>query len=419
MTQSSSVLSNNVKRGNGRLKEQLFSVLEHSVEEVIQDGVGEYLRTGARVLLEMLMEAEANQRCGTRYERSDGRKYVRWGVDRGTAVVSGRKTVVSRPRLRLLRNMQGAGGEVQLETYKAMNRAELMDGPLMAAILSGVSTRKYASIVSEGLEAKGVSKSAISRKAIVATKPTVDQFVKRKLEQSNLVVLLFDGIHIARRQMIVCVGIDHNGRKQVLGLRLGATENEIVCRDLIADMIERGLDARTNYLFVVDGSKALVRAIRAAFGDNTAIQRCQEHKIRNVQAYVPYKYKQELRSKLQAAYAQKTEEEAQKRLDRIRAELSAKSCQKAVDSLTEGMYETLTVHRLGVTGLLRKSLRTTNIMESLFSSVRRYMGRVTRFKDEAQVDLWVIRSVVEAERHLRSVPGYRQLTTLRKRLQTE
>jgi len=315
--------------------------------------------------------------------------------------------------------MNGAGGEVQLETYKAMNRAELMDGPLMAAILSGVSTRKYAAIVSEGLEAKGVSKSAVSRKAIAATKPTVDQFVKRKLDQLSLVALLFDGIHIARRQMIVCVGIDHNGRKQVLGLRLGATENEIVCRDLIADMIERGLDTRTNYLFVVDGSKALVRAIRATFGGSAAIQRCQEHKIRNVQAYVPFKYKQEIRSKMQAAYAQKTEAAAQKRLDRIRLELSVKCCQKAVDSLTEGMYETLTVHRLGVTGLLRQSLRTTNIMESLFSSVRRYMGRVTRFKDEAQVDLWVIRSVVEAERHLRLVPGHRQLSGLRKRLQSE
>jgi transposase-like protein len=419
MTKSSSVSGGAVKQRNGRLKEQLFSVLEHNVEGVIQEGVGEYLRTGARVLLEMLMEAEANQRCGTRYERSDGRKYVRWGTDTGTAVVSGRKTVVNRPRLRLLRNMNGVGGEVPLETYRAMNRADLMDGPLIAAILSGVSTRKYAAIVSEGLKAKGVSKSAVSRKAIVATKPTVDQFVKRKLDELSLVALLFDGIHIARRQMIVCVGIDHNGRKQVLGLRLGATENEIVCRDLIADMIERGLDTQTNYLFVVDGSKALVRAIRATFGGNAAIQRCQEHKIRNVQAYVPFKYKQEIRSKLQAAYAQKTEAAAQKRLDRIRFELSVKCCQKAVDSLTEGMYETLTVHRLGVTGLLRQSLRTTNIMESLFSSVRRYMGRVTRFQDEGQVDLWVIRSIVEAERHLRRVPGYRQLSGLRKRLQSE
>ena len=141
MTKSSSVSGGAVKQRNGRLKEQLFSVLEHNVEGVIQEGVGEYLRTGARVLLEMLMEAEANQRCGTRYKRSDERKYVRWGTDTGTAVVSGRKTAVSRPRLRLLRNMNGVGGEVPLETYRAMNRADLMDGPLIAAILSGVSTR--------------------------------------------------------------------------------------------------------------------------------------------------------------------------------------------------------------------------------------------------------------------------------------
>jgi transposase-like protein len=182
-------------------------------------------------------------------------------------------------------------------------------------------------------------------------------------------------------------------------------------------MIERGMDTQTRYLFVVDGSKALVRAIRAAFGQDTDIQRCQEHKIRNVQAYVPQQYRAEVRSKLQAAYAQKTEAAATKRLDRFRFELSLIGCQKAVDSLTEGMYETLTLHRLGVTGLLRKSVRTTNIMESLFSSVRRYMGRVTKFKDEAHIDLWVVRSLVEAERHLRVVPGYRQLTELKMKLQ--
>jgi transposase-like protein len=298
-----------------------------------------------------------------------------------------------------------------------MNRAELIDGPLMASILSGVSARRYASIVSHGLQTKGVSKSAVSLKAIAATKPTVEQFLKRRIDEHKLVVLLIDGIHIANRQMLVCVGIDHNGRKHVLGVKLGPTENEVVCRDLIAEMVGRGLDTASRYLFVVDGSRAIVRAIHAAFGQDADIQRCQEHKIRNVQAYVPHEYKAEVRSKMQAAYAQKTEEAARKRLDRVRFELSLIGCKKAVDSLTEGMYETLTMHRLGITGLLRTSLRTTNIVESLFSSVRRYMGRVTRFKDESQIDLWVVRSLVEAERHLRRLPGYRQLPSLRTKLQ--
>lgn len=417
MSKSSSSWTDSVKQRHSGIREELVGLLKDDVREIVLAGIGEYLQGGTKLLLELLMDAEVQQLCGMRYERDSKRRFVRWGTEQGTAIVSSAKQPVRKPRLRLLRNMNGAGGEVPLETYKAMNRAELIDGPLMESILSGVSTRNYASIVERGLRAKGVSKSAVSRKAIAATKPTVEQFMKRRLDGLKLVVLLFDGIHIYKRQTLACVGIDHNGRKHALGIRLGATENEIVCRDLIGDLIERGLNIETKYLFVVDGSKALNRAIRATFGPDANIQRCQEHKIRNVQAYVPHKHRAWVRSKLQAAYAQNTFEAAMKRLDRFRVELSLIGCTKAVDALTEGMYETLTVHRLGVTGLLRKSLRTTNIMESLFASVRRYMGRVTRFKDEDQIDLWVIRSLVEAEKHLRVLPGARQLAALKARLQ--
>ncbi|MGH9763173.1 MAG: transposase, partial [Blastocatellia bacterium] len=194
------------------------------------------------------------------------------------------------------------------------------------------------------------------------------------------------------------------------------TEHEIVCRDLIRDLIERGLSAGKDYLFIVDGSGALIKAIRAAFGQDVAIQRCQEHKIRDIQAYVPVKLRREVRDKLQAAYNEKTESKALKRLDLIRRELSLIS-ENAVNSLTEGLHETLTLHRLDITGLLRKSLRTTNIIESAFSSVRRYMGRVSNFRNEAQIELWIARSVVETERHFRTLRGSRQLRKLRTSLE--
>jgi transposase-like protein len=281
--------------------------------------------------------------------------------------------------------------------------------------LSGVSARNYAKIISRGLQAKGVKKSAISRKAIAATKPTVDQFRKRSLASHDLVVLLFDGVHVGKRQIICGIGIDINGKKHVLGLRVGATENEVVCRDLIRDLIERGVSPTKDYLFVVDGSKALIGSIRAAFGPDVAIQRCQEHKIRDVQGYVPVKLRAGFRQRMQAAYNEKSEKKAFQRLAKIRTELSLIS-DNAVTSLTEGMYETLTVHRLGITGMLRKSLRTTNIIESAFSSVRRYMGRVSKFEDEAQRELWVTRSILETERHFRSLRGCRQLRKLREAL---
>jgi len=406
-----------VNRFSAKQREELLEILGPlDLKKIISDGINDYIGSGTRLLLKLLMEAEAKELCGKAYSRSEERKAKRWGREKGTAIVSGNKRAIERPRLRVWRNLNEDGkGEVQLETYRAMNRAELLDGPLMATILAGVSARQYARIVSHGLEAKGVGKSSISRKAIKATKPTVEQFRKRSLEQLDLVVLLFDGINIARKQMIVCIGIDLNGRKHVLGLRVGATENDIVCRDLIRDLVERGVNPENKYLFVVDGSKALVNAIRAAFGQGVAVQRCQEHKIRDVQAYLPVRQRREFREKLQAAYNQRTEKGALDRLSKIRHELSLIS-DNAVNALTEGMYETLTVHRLGITGLLRQSLRTTNIMESAFSSVRRYMGRVSRFKDETQIELWVTRSILEAERHFRPLSGSRQLKCLQENL---
>jgi len=400
-------------------REKLLDILQPNTKEIVKESIEAYISNGTKFMLELLMHAEARELCGTLYERQKKRQASRWGTEKkATAIVGAVRTNVERPRIRALRNMNGEGGEIPLETYKVMNRTELLDGPLVAAILSGVSARRYASIVSRGLEAKGIKRSSISRKTIAATKPTVEQFRQRRLDDQDFVVLILDGVHVAKRQIIACIGIDMNGRKHVLGIRLGATENEIVCRDLIRELIERGISCRKQYLFVIDGSKALASSIRAAFGQDAQIQRCQEHKIRDVQAYLPVKLRNEFRDKMQAAYNQRSEKSASKRLSQIRLELSLIS-DNAVNALTEGMRETLTLHRLGITGSLRKSLRTTNIIESAFSSVRRYMGRVTRFRDEAHRELWTMRSLIEAERHFRTVPGNRQLRKLRTAMELE
>ena len=399
-------------------REQLLDVLKPDIKAVVKEGVEQYIGNGTRFMLELLMHAEAQELCGKWNSRPQKRELGRWGTEKkATALINGASRQIERPRVRVLRSLEGESSEVQLQSYMAMNRAELLDGPLMAAILSGVSTRNYIRIVSHGLEAKGVKNSSISRKAIAATKPTVEQFRKKALDEHDFVVLVIDGVHVGKRQVICAIGIDMNGRKHVLGLRVGATENDVVCRDLIRDLIERGLSTEKHYLFVIDGSRALIGAIRAAFGADAAIQRCQEHKIRDVQAYVPVKFRSELRDKMQAAYNQKTEKQALHRLALVRSQLSLIS-DNAVSALSEGMLETLTLHRLGVTGLLRKSLRTTNIIESAFSSVRRYMGRVSTFKDEAQRELWVTRSILEAERHFRTLQGHRQLRKLREALVT-
>jgi transposase-like protein len=416
MTKSSNLKQQGVKRFTPKQRERLLEILEPlELKNVITDGINDYIGSGTRLMLELLLHAEAEKLCGKWHEHDQERLFVRWGNEKGKALIDGAKREIERPRVRVARNLSESGGEVQLEMYKVMNSNELLDNALVATILAGVSARKYQSILARGLEAKGVSKSTVSRKAIAKTKPMVDEFRQSRLDKQDFVVLLFDGIHVARKQMIACVGIDMNGRKHVLGLRVGATENDIVCRDLIREMKERGLPSDKKYLFVIDGSKALANTIRAAFGQEVAIQRCQEHKIRDVQGYLPKKMRAETRKKIQAAYNQTSEKAAWKRLDKIRSEL-ANISENAVNSLTEGLYETLTVHRLGITGLLRKSLRTTNIMESAFSSVRRYMGRVSRFRDEAQIELWITRSILEAERHFRTLRGCRHLRKLRENL---
>lgn len=393
-------------------RDSLFKTLDLDLKTVIAEGIHEYLGKGAKLLLELLMQAEVETICGKNHERFEKRNCVRWGSEEGTAIVEGSKCSVKRPRVRALRS---PNVEIQLETYKAMNSKELIDGPLTAAILGGVSSRNYQKIVARGLESKGVSKSSVSRKAIAATKPTVDQFRNRRIDHLDLVVLFFDGVHIAKRQVIVCIGVDSGGKKHVLSLRNGASENEFVCQDLMDDLKEKGLNTENKYLFVIDGSKALAKVIRASFGQEVAIQRCQEHKIRNVQGYLPRKYWNDVRNKMMAAYNEKTERQAIERLMKLRGELSLIS-EGAVNALTEGLFETLTIHRLKVIGALKRALRTTNAIESAFSSVRRYMRNTAKFSNESQIDLWLTRSLLEAERHFRLIPGNRQLKTLKKQL---
>lgn len=389
----------------------LLPMLLPSFKDVITDGIEEHLNDLKRAFFEGLMQSEVLELVGSRNARTKGPK--RWGHEKGSAIVDAGKIEVTRPRVRFARGPEK--GEVRLKSYAVMNRAELMDGPLTQAILAGVSTRAYEQIVSRNLRVKGLKKSSVSRRMVAGSKLAVDQFRQRDLSKLSPVAIFIDGVHVAGHQSVAAICVDLNGRKHVLGLQLGASENDIVCRDLLRDLIERGLDADGYYLFVIDGSKAIASAIRTVFGPNAIIQRCQEHKIRDVEAYLPFKMRLPFRQKMNAAYAQKTERSALNKLSKLRTEVGFVS-QKAVAALTEGMYETLTVHRLGVTGALKASLRTTNIIESAFASVRRYMRNVKRFQSEEQRDRWTVSSLAEAEKHFRTLQGLRQLPDLKKAL---
>jgi putative transposase len=229
---------------------------------------------------------------------------------------------------------------------------------------------------------------------------------------------MLDGVRIGKTHAVAAIGIDRSGHKHVLGWSLGSTENHVVCRDLIRHLVESGLDVNAPYLFVLDGSKALCLAVKETFGDNSVIQRCQEHKIRDVEGYLNAKQAKLFRIKIQTAYNEPTYQAASKRLQKIRWELLSVS-EKAANSLTEGLESTLTLHRLGIAGGVRESLRTTNIIESSFSRLRQYIRNVTNWSDHEHIDRWLAFGLLKVEDGYRQLPGYRQLARLSKMVAKE
>ena len=378
-----------------------------AIKALPEDLYGEF----TKFMVRLLMEAEVATKCGERYERAQNREFVRHGSQKGSVVTHGGRESIVRPRVRKADQSE----EMPLETYRTLNRKGGLEQHVLTAILSNVPTRQYAKLLERQLQKRGVSKSAVSRKALAVTKVKLEEFAKRRVDKVNLVALIVDGIHVARKHLIVCIGIDGAGRKHLLAVRLGATENFVVCRDMFADLVDRGLDPTKKYLFVIDGSKALSQTITAMFGDSSLIQRCQEHKIRDVEGYLPRKHRAHFRARLQAAFNQRSDREALKRLHTLRMELTLVS-EAAANSLTEGMYEMLTLHRLGITGSLRRSLRTTNIIESAFSAARKRMRNPTRHRNEASIQAWTIRALLVAEKHFRILPGHRQIAKLQTKL---
>lgn len=397
---------------NRKSVSDLAELLGGDIKEAIRVGVREYLQTLLLQVAEALMAGEVSELCGPRYERNAERSHVRHGFQKGVIIGSdGAKIQVERPRARTTKTHR----EAALKTYEALNDREVLDERVLALISAGVSERQFANVLERGLKKKGVSRSTVSRSVVRSTLESVRVFQNRTWEKHRFVALLFDGVRLGRSLVVTCVGVDLSGRKHVLGVQPGATESEIVCRDLIRNLVEKGLNVDGNYLFIVDGSKALRKAIEERFGKEAVVQRCQEHKIRDVLAYLPYPERDRFRSRMQGAYNIRSYDQASKRLQSIRSDLSLISGQ-AVSSFTEGLEDTLTLHKLRIWGGLRDALRTTNIIESAFASLRNKTRNVTNWQDEPQIDRWLAHGLLQAEQRFRRVPGHRTLTRLRRAL---
>jgi len=370
---------------------------------LLQEGVGHLMREAGLLLMMEVMDHEVRHVVGERHVPNAERQASRWGKEQGYCVVDGQKVPIARTRVR-----DKANREVRLGSYELFQRS----GPLEAAVwdkmMRGLSTRNYGPVVKDFAQAYGVEKSAVSENFIEASREKLKELMERPLGELRLCALLIDGTPFKDRQMIVALGIGCDGRKTVLGLREGATENAAVVSALLSELVERGLDFSTPRLYVLDGGKALHAAVRRHAGEAAFLQRCQVHKKRNVIDHLPEEFKTDVRRKLQNAYAMAEYSDAKRALERLHRELMDLN-PSAARSLEEGMEETLTVHRLRVPDQLRRTLSSTNLIESAFSIVETVCRNVKRWRDGDHIERWIASGLLVAERQFRKVIGYREI----------
>jgi transposase-like protein len=379
---------------------------------MLQEGVGHLMREAGLLLMMQVMEEEVRRIAGERSVPNANRHASRWGKERGYCVVDGQKVPIQRTRLR-----DPSKREVRLGSYELFQRSGPLQDAVWEKMMRGLSTRNYGPVVKEFASAYGVEKSAVSEHFVEASKEKLKALMERPLADRKLCALLIDGTPFKGRQMIVALGIGHDGTKTVLGLREGATENTAVVSGLLSELVERGLDFNTPRLYILDGGKALTAAVKKHAGEAALIQRCQVHKKRNVIDHLPEEHKADVKRKLQNAYSMVDYADAKRALDRLHRELMDIN-PSAARSLEEGLEETLTVHRLRVPQQLRKTLSSTNVIESAFSIVETVCRNVKRWRDGDHIERWIASGLVVAERQFRKVIGYREIPMLVASMQT-
>ncbi|MDQ3607733.1 MAG: IS256 family transposase [Actinomycetota bacterium] len=366
---------------------------------------------GLGVLAEV-MEAEVDEVVGPKGKHDPERRAVRHGHDGGEVTLGGRRVAVDRPRARAVDD----SGEVELESYRHFADRDPLRGVVLERMLAGVSTRRYirtgepvGSEVDE--QARSTSKSAVSREFVSRTREHLIELMSRPLGDLRLAALMLDGIELKGRCCVVALGIDSDGVKHPLGLWDGSTENATVATTLLANLVERGLDVEQGVLVVLDGAKALRKAVRDVLGVHTPVQRCIRHKERNVLDHLPDRDRPPVKRRLRQAWATDDHTAALEHLRAVADELE-RSHPGAAASLREGLEETLTVTRLGVRGALKKTLASTNPCESMIDTVKRTSRNVKRWQNGDMCLRWTAAGMLEAQRQFRRVIGYPQLAKL-------
>jgi transposase-like protein len=366
---------------------------------------------GGLGVLSELLEEEVVEVVGPRGKHDPDRVAVRHGREAGEVTLGGRRVGGARPRVR----SADGRAEVRLQTYEHFADRDLLSRVVLERMLAGVSTRRYrrtAEPVGSELEqaARSTSRSSVSRAFAERPRRALGELMSRRLDDVRLAVLMIDGLELKGRTNIVALGITTEGAKIPLGLWEGSTENATVATALLSDLVERGLDPEQGILFVIDGAKALRKAIRNVFGE-APVQRCVRHKERNVLDHLPERDRPTVKQRLRRAWALEDHARALYQLRLLAGELD-RTHPGAAGSLREGIEETLTLTRLGVTGSLTRTLQSTNACESMLEIVRRTQRNMKRWSSGEMALRWTAAGMLEAERQFRKIIGYRDLATL-------
>lgn len=364
------------------------------------------------LLMKSLIDEEVEQIAGGRYRHNPNRQAVRWGKEEGHVIFAGRKVAMKKPRVRTSDGTE----EFELHRWDAFAHPVRMEQSVAGRILRRVSCRDYAGTIDDICDGYGIDKSSVSRQWQTASAEQLKTLMERRIDSLDICVLLLDGKEFHNYTLITALGIDTQGRKYVLGLWPGATENSVICGALLDNLTERGLSIEKKYLFVIDGSKALRKALTDRFGTLALIQRCRIHKERNIRGYLPKKHHRLLARKLRAAFGMTDYDEALKELTKVHDWLASIS-EAAASSLDEGLEELLTVHKLKLSALHKKLLGSTNTIESCLSIVSDLCRNVKHWQNENMAVRWAGSVLLEAEKRFYRMKGHRELPILVEALQ--
>jgi len=380
-----------------------------TLEEFLKEELHGFVVGAGMMALAAALEEERTLACGPRYEQDPEREASRAGYAPGELVLGGRRVAVQRPRARTK-----DGHEVRLPSWQRFSNEDPLHRRAVDQMVVGVATRKYRRSLEEippGVRVRGASKSAVSRRFVATTRARLATWLHTSLSDLSLAALMIDGVHFAEHVVLVALGIDEAGKKHVLGLWEGATENATACTALLANLRERGLRTDRSILVVLDGAKALAKAVRDVFGERALIQRCQVHKKRNVLDQLPEHARASVSAAMSEAYLSEEASRAERQLANLARRLEAEH-PGAAASLREGLNETLTVMRLELPRALERTLATTNPIENLVGRSRHVTRNVKRWRGGSMVLRWMATAVHEAAKGFRRLRGYAGITKL-------